>query len=38
MVEQIENVYWLGQGAIFEHDQFFDYMGHRSEGSEKHKY
>ena len=37
MVEQIENVNWLGQCAIFEHDQLFDYMGHWSEWSKKHK-
>ena len=38
MIKKIENVNWLGQHTIFEHDQFFDNMGHRSEGSKEHEY
>ena len=37
MVEQIKNVNWLGYHAIFEHDQFFDYMWHWPKWSKKHK-
>jgi hypothetical protein len=28
MVKQVENVDWLGQHTVFEHDQLFDHMGH----------
>ena len=37
MVEQIKNVDWLGQSTIFQHDQFFQHMGHRSEWSKEHE-
>lgn len=38
MEEQIENVQRLFQGSVFEHDQLFDDMGQRPEGSEEHEY
>ena len=37
MVKQVKNVDWLGQSTIFEHDQFFHHMGHRSERSKEHQ-
>jgi hypothetical protein len=37
VVEQIENVNWLGERAIFKHNQFFDHMGHGFEWRKKHK-
>lgn len=38
MIEQIENINWLGRCVIFEYDQFIDYIGLRSEWSKKHEY
>ena len=34
MIDQIEDVNWLGQSAVLQHDEFFDYMGHWSEWSQ----
>ena len=38
MVEQIKYVYWFNQRAIFEHDQFFDDVGHRAKRGKQHEY
>ena len=37
MIEQIKYVDGSVQGAIFKHDQFFNNMRHRAEGSKQQK-
>ena len=38
MEKQVEDVYRPCKGSIFEHDKFFQNMGHRSEWSEQHEH
>ena len=38
MIEQIKYVYRFGQGAIFEHYQFFNHMWHRAKWGKQHEY
>ena len=38
MKKQIKNINRFGQGAIKEHIQFFQGVGHRAKGRQKHPY